>query len=120
MTRKEHEASKAICEAATKGPWNPDLEFLVGNVPGGRPGGEVIGHFIPSVSDLKTPNRANCAFAAHARTGLPAALEMLERAMGLIKATNYNETPQHPKDICSCGACCRERRAKSLLREWDG
>lgn len=70
---------------ATPRPWDTDLEYLVGRVPSGRPGGEVIARFIPTVSYLTVPNLDNANFVADLVTAWPD-IERALRAAAVIKA----------------------------------
>ena len=76
------QAAKERCEAATPEPWTAELDYISAFIPGKRPNGEIIGRLEPSISDLfsREQKYANATFAAHARSDLPAALEVLEEA----------------------------------------
>ena len=41
---------RALSDAATPGPWTTDLYYVVGEMPGGRPRGEVIVQCFPTLS----------------------------------------------------------------------
>lgn len=64
-------------QAATRGPWKPDERYIVGgeDIPGSRPGGEVIAEAQPSMSRWPEytiqMRRANAEFIAHARADVP-------------------------------------------------
>jgi hypothetical protein len=51
-------------KAATDGPWKAELYAVVGQVPKGRPGGEVIVQCRPTYSGLVTPQNENAAYIA--------------------------------------------------------
>lgn len=77
---------------ATPGPWTTDCwnrgAYIVGNVRGGRPGGEVIGELDSTVGGLAgyttADKHANAAFIAAARSDIPFLLEQLSKAEQLI------------------------------------
>jgi hypothetical protein len=70
-------------QAATRGPWKPDERYIVGgeDIPGSRPGGEVIAEAQPSRSHWPEytiqMRRANSTFIAHARQDIPWLLSQL-------------------------------------------
>lgn len=103
MTRKELAAAKARCKAATGGPWGYDLNHTVAVVDGDEWGETIIQ--IPR--GLLTPcyqDGVNLEFIANSRVDLPAALDMLDRAMVMLHS--YNR-------FAPSG------NAEALLREWD-
>ena len=59
---------RRLSEAATRGPWSPDVMYVVGQVKGGRPGGEVIARagmtVRPHRADTEQQQRADAAFIA--------------------------------------------------------
>lgn len=70
---------KGRCEKATKGPWTAEGQYVVAEVTGGRPNGEVIGRMEASADHLTfAERRANANLAAHARTDVEALLKMVE------------------------------------------
>ena len=111
MTKQEHDEAKARCEVATGGPWfsgGGDSNPLVGEYD--------VWTFTPTTKILLQANHNfskvaedDARFTAHARADLPAALEMLERAMELVG--NGMPTVQ--------GACYDQIAADALLREWE-
>lgn len=78
---------REICDAATPGPWSRDTFFLVGQVPQGRPHGEVIATFRPTAGSIHrvVPNEANAEFCAHVRTAYPKALDELEHLRAKVE-----------------------------------
>lgn len=58
---------REIVEAATPGPWYADEDYIVGQVPNGRPGGETIGRAHEDVR--RRPRRMQLADAALFVTG---------------------------------------------------
>lgn len=88
--------ARALAAEATPGPWTKDARYVVGEVPGGRPGGEVIIECQPTRSRLDgytlEMRKANAAFIARGRTLVPeladAALDLLTQ---LAAATAENE-----------------------------
>lgn len=78
-------ALRTLSEAATPGPWKPDLMYVVGEVPGGRPGGEVIAECRPTVHRFEyqrdwrhKQGPADAAFLAAAVNYVRAALDRLQ------------------------------------------
>jgi len=94
MNQQEIDESKAICEAATPGPWysEPYTERADGIWHGD--GMACIGLAYYGV-EQKTP-QANGIFIAHARTALPKALDEIEKLKGLLKRLEH----------CFAGICC--------------
>lgn len=45
---------RALYDKATPGPWTRDAWYIVGQVPDGRPGGEVIGAMVPTSDAART------------------------------------------------------------------
>jgi len=90
-------------EKATPGPWGWDLYYIVGRVPKGRPGGEVIGEMRATVDRLEYPlsqRKADAEFIAHARQDIPDLLEKLLGAGEAEEDTLY-EALDKIQDICS-------------------
>jgi hypothetical protein len=81
------DAIEARTKAATPGPWKPDVCYVVGQVPEGRPGGEVIAHFGPTRADLRyaVPSMANVEFAAAAREDVPMLLAEVRRLLEVVQ-----------------------------------
>ena len=77
-------ASRARCEAATKGPWThiEDAPMFVGSTEMVQTPNSNIN--VGRVYSQNLQPRHDAAFIAHARTDLPRALEALERAMAFI------------------------------------
>src|SRR6185369_7768517 len=80
LTKAEMELARARCEAASKAPWHymtwpsgHGTLFAEGDAP----------HQNPHPKDLERSQ--DWEFAAHARTDLPKALDMLERAARIIE-----------------------------------
>lgn len=99
---------------ATPGDWVSDGRYFVGQVPEGRPGGEVIGTCWPTVDRLRTviPNGANTALIVALRNAWPqlkATLQGLER-----------ERQNYARDLIACNdkriaAESRAARAEAAL-----
>lgn len=107
MRKVEAEAARARCEAASPGPWmateycSPTGKWYI------RPVGEW--------GSIPLTTAANAQLIAVARTGLPAALDMLERAMTSVKNLADSEVPAD----CTCDYCQDVTEARKLLREWE-
>ncbi len=74
-------------EKASAGEWESDEEYIVAEVPWGRPGGEVIGQMHPTVQGprpeySKAERIANADFSANAKQDVPNLLDALEKAIG--------------------------------------
>lgn len=71
----------ALAKRATPGPWETDAMYVVGQVPKGRPRGEVIGCMEPSRSSIPGHDRqqdeTNAAFIVASVNALPAIEEMV-------------------------------------------
>jgi hypothetical protein len=69
----------------TELPWSQDGRYVVGQVPQGRPGGEVIAHCWPTRADLASivPNEANAAYIVQCCNLFP---EMVEALKALTSA----------------------------------
>ena len=95
MTNTEFiQQSRAICDAATDGPWEDCLmEQYVFDNDGHGPICEMRGH------GAKIPPGPNMRFIAHSRTALPEALSRLERAEAVVQAakvlTNASDVNEH-------------------------
>lgn len=48
---------RSLADGATPGPWHTDAYYIVGHVPCGRPGGEVIGDTMASVQRYNDGSR---------------------------------------------------------------
>ena len=81
MSNKELAEMKALCDAATPGPWKTDVYYVVGQVKEGRPGGEVIVECHTTAHSIaaKVNHIANARSIAAARTDLPRLIEEVER-----------------------------------------
>lgn len=99
MNIKARQAIRERVEKATGGPWTKDLYYIVGQLPEGRPGGEVIGELRATRwtgNDPAYPNsqkEANADFVAHARRDIPDLLDALEEALGLLKEVPFQFEP---------------------------
>lgn len=117
MTKQQAEAARARCDAATPGPWLIEgltvyaLQFY--RWCKGKE--EFANRFSFSVQPGFDQNRkmtpmpeqvANADFAANARTDLPDALDMLERAMALLERWEQGQVPPRELD--------------AVLAEWRG
>lgn len=108
-----------LAAAATPGPWKKDAEYVVAEVPTGRPGGEVIIQCRPTVHGLGykphsvidralipapeiLPMRANAAFVAAADPRTILALIAVARAApdALESLTLIDESLNGEHDIC--------------------
>jgi len=91
MTREEAEQILNRAEKATPEPWKQDGIYVTAEVPGGRPGGEVIIKNSPTVTKLEgltMPERiANADFIAHARSDVPALVKELQEKMEVHRNT---------------------------------
>ena len=105
---------KAIRERvskATEGPWTQDLYYIVGQLPEGRPGGEVIGELRATRyigNDPAYPNSqkdANADFIAHARQDIPDLLDFIDKYGGHTDDCNYcsGVLKRWPARKCDCG-----------------
>jgi hypothetical protein len=75
---------RELAAKATPRPWSPDVYYIVGQVPKGRPGGEVIGVFRPT-AHIRTPDKANAELAVAAVNALPGLLVRLALAEALAE-----------------------------------
>ena len=68
-----------LADAATPPPWVAEWDFVSGNVPDGRPNGEVIlrCRFTVARLDNEKQNKSNAAFIAAARLAVPALLDAM-------------------------------------------
>ena len=134
MDVEEIASLRALCAAATPGPWNDRRH---------ADGGDVFGccaHVdTPSTqggrSLLEGLTRADAAFIAAARTALPAALDEIERLRAAWRTVNAPDehqdpcrfgeplgmvTPKHEAPYmqrrqCTCGLHARKAEARALL-----
>lgn len=80
LTDAEIAEIQARVDAATVGPWERDAWYVVGQVKGGRPGGEVIiqcrftNHNIDD-KQWRARDEGNAVFVAHSRTDIPRLLK---------------------------------------------
>lgn len=89
-------AIQSRTEAATKEPWVGEGDCVVASkgLPRSRPNGEVIGRFLPSISNLLSheQNVANASLAANAPTDLKALLrdkkKLIKRNEELVEVLN--------------------------------
>jgi hypothetical protein len=99
-------AARARCEAATPGPWVQSNTHS-----------DVLGPTLAIIARLRleTNHEANLDFIAHARSDLPAALEALEEAQGLVRVLgrSLTECSAPNKDL---GGLIYNRRQLALLR----
>ena len=72
-------AIRKLLDGVTEGPWHTDVCYVVGQAPGGRPGGEVILRCGPTVERLRLPNEANARFIAASRTLIPQLCDEAEK-----------------------------------------
>jgi len=101
MTKQEADESKARCEAAAGEPWEL----------GGCSGRMVVRPGYGEIAD--TDVLAHAEFIVHARSDLPAALEMLGRAMATLDVLSGIAQTR-------CGSEDRAvSEATALLREWE-
>lgn len=93
--RDRVQAILTLADAATPRPWSKDYYYVVGQVPKGRPGGEVIGQMTPSVGGIvpRAQQEANAAYVAAACNAFPEvaarlleALDTIDRARELHRA----------------------------------
>lgn len=91
--------TREICERATEGPWNQDGETVyteADNIP------DDVSYVAVSPASWWTENEnEDLEFIAHARTALPQANELLEKAKTLLEAAldyHMNETDNAPRD----------------------
>lgn len=102
----------------TPGPWHSDHEYVVGLVQGGRPGGEVIGRFSPTVDSLrgKTPDKENAALAAAA----PQLLAALKAILPVYK--DWTEDGGHDPSvgIDATGDWIRIENAEKAIAKAEG
>lgn len=79
----DRDAIRRRLETATPRPWTRDVNYVVGEIPGGRPGGEVIVQCWPTVHGHpgypQTTQVANAEFIAHAPADIAALLAYTER-----------------------------------------
>ena len=75
-------------EAALKGPWTAELDYVSAFIPGKRPNGEIIGRWQTSISGLLSDEQrqANAEFAAAARTNVPQLVAALQEAQKQVSA----------------------------------
>ncbi|KKK47592.1 hypothetical protein LCGC14_3153620 [marine sediment metagenome] len=101
------QAARERCEAATPEPWVAELDYVSALIPGKRPNGEIIGRLQPSISDLfsREQEYANAEFAAHARSDLPAALEVLEAIRRVAEDAGCNLPHPLGTPCGDCGNC---------------
>ena len=100
MDIKERQAIRERVEKATAGKWEQDERYVVAEVPGGRPGGEVIIQAQNTVTFLKGYPTAekvtNANFIAHGRQDIPDLLDAFEEAIGLLdESDRYAESLQY-------------------------
>ncbi len=114
MTKTEHTRAKARCEAATGGPWEDSEEAVVGECEYEQPAvwAETdSGEAQIAVIRVGLPgSAANGPFVAHARADLPAALDMLERAMAALRLVRRDCIWTDATLLDACEA---------LIREWE-
>lgn len=130
MNKQQAEEARGRCEAATKGPWRAGMEsgrnidgIFIGK--GSDESRVAMVYGLPSHSTREdcrsiryTVPLANLDFITHARADLPAALDMLERAMGLVQSFHALKPMHNP--LCKCTDCKHHWTAEALLREWEG
>ena len=104
MKRIEAGRARARCEAATPGPWLVDIY---------KGGTRIV--VAPDIPINIFRNIPNSQFIVDAREYLPAALEMLERAMHLI--FRIKNQPCASPELRS--ALCIHCVAEALLAEWE-
>lgn len=73
------ELRQLLAKAPTR-PWKRDADYFTAEVPGGRPGGEVIGDAHPSVRNLNYDKVATAALIVAAVNALPLLLDWIEAA----------------------------------------
>lgn len=111
-------------QEATAGPWKPDERYVIGgeDIPGSRPGGEVIAEAQPSMSRWPEytiqMRRANAEFIAHARADVPWLLSQLRDA----RAENERLTikaGQAMQDAVAWRAVVQNRSITEIMGERD-
>lgn len=65
---------------ATPKPWVAEGDMVAGNMPKGRPGGEIIARLAPYVTRHETPNEENAALIAALRNAAPGLLRLWRAA----------------------------------------
>ena len=113
MTKAEAQAARARCEAATEGPWvwdaAPWVDYDRDKVAPWLTGDDGLGPVITG-DGIKAEER-DAELIAHARTDLPAALDMLNRCVTTIGALKFPRGDVYEEGVIE---------AEKLLREWEG
>lgn len=102
-------AIEARANAATPGPWQRDERYVVGgeDIPGSRPGGEVIAQAQPTLSAWReyelSQRVANAEFIAHAREDVPALVAEVRRLRAeALGHTRYEQCVTDADGRCTC------------------